>query len=793
MVIMSMAWPTHEDGRIFSRMPNEPDLDTLTYWVTRLEPLIRAESDEEIIIVFCNRTGVEGETVYAGTSAVIGVKDGEVNVYGLLGRGEKELLIVDTDNPPFAKLIYRPDGESIVPSQLGELGDKTDVQVPPPPPVGGVSNPIRAERSKLRGTDGLTPASNEDEATKKVDIRHPIDTRLDSSKPNTRKNKPRSPKIQIPYSPSLAEVAAKLLEDAAKGQGTSLPGIPTPTGPSPTPQSVRPQLGEPELAKQKGNQHIATPHPNTRPSNDTCLFGGHVLVSNELFSPITSFEEPTPASPRYFWIPPDSLLKSPDPPRDWTHALPASPTFTVKAAIPAREACQQGQAIRTGSPTSPRGLTLSASRSTQPTSHQVSNSTDDPLLIRSGSVSPENDPAKVSSSQSRNASRMGSLEVSNSSLAWCPDINALNQRPDSISFQPAATSQQNMGSIVSGGNQPERPSSPKSRNASRSRPWLPTDDLVASQVQGSFARPELVSASPSLDGTGTPQQLSNCLYNNPEDASRPRVRQAHHIRNFSNSGAAYERPGSRQDTSLGSRIDRPQSCAAFESQAPDIPDAVSDGVSYRRASRGRQPASEGPFVDQKHVTVLGRSQSRRGLNKEDMARGQPLGPRSDSSQRRHGLLDVDIVRVSLNLPVHRDYQDEHSATRSAADTVEIVEIIRPSPSCPVHGKRRPTSSHQAMNRLSDRSGPSSIPEHQVGAACDASDKTSAVCGSSMQSTKSSQVSPAKPKFEPSTPEALVISPNDNETIPNTASTAPVVKSTLGFEQNTMDRPRSAFW
>lgn len=81
--------------------------ETLTYWVQRMEPLIRAETEEEIIIVFCNRCGLEDETVYAGSSAVIGIKQGEVCVYGLLGRCEKSVLVVDTDNPPLGKLILQ--------------------------------------------------------------------------------------------------------------------------------------------------------------------------------------------------------------------------------------------------------------------------------------------------------------------------------------------------------------------------------------------------------------------------------------------------------------------------------------------------------------------------------------------------------------------------------------------------------------------------------------------------------------------------------------------------------------
>ncbi|KAI5924155.1 carbon-nitrogen hydrolase [Camillea tinctor] len=111
VVIVSMAWLTREDGVSFSCRPKEPDMETLTYWITRLEPLIRAETDEEIIVIFANRTGIEDDAVYAGTSAVIGIKNGEVTVYGLLGRGEKELLVVDTDKPGFAKLVYRPDDD----------------------------------------------------------------------------------------------------------------------------------------------------------------------------------------------------------------------------------------------------------------------------------------------------------------------------------------------------------------------------------------------------------------------------------------------------------------------------------------------------------------------------------------------------------------------------------------------------------------------------------------------------------------------------------------------------------
>lgn len=108
LVILSMAWLTREDARSYSRVPRDPDMETLSYWLARLEPVIRAGAKEEIIVVLANRCGVEDEAVYAGTSVVLGIHLGEVKVYGILGRGEEELLVVDTSNSPQAKILCEP-------------------------------------------------------------------------------------------------------------------------------------------------------------------------------------------------------------------------------------------------------------------------------------------------------------------------------------------------------------------------------------------------------------------------------------------------------------------------------------------------------------------------------------------------------------------------------------------------------------------------------------------------------------------------------------------------------------
>jgi protein N-terminal amidase len=139
LVVLSMAWLTREEARSFSRLPREPDMETLSYWLTRLEPLIRAETEDEIIVVIANRTGTEEEAVYAGTSVVLGMQAGEVKVYGILGRGEKELLVVDTSVPPTAKLVSerKPDNPTV---QKSSVDSKHEAKAVDPPRLSASSD-----------------------------------------------------------------------------------------------------------------------------------------------------------------------------------------------------------------------------------------------------------------------------------------------------------------------------------------------------------------------------------------------------------------------------------------------------------------------------------------------------------------------------------------------------------------------------------------------------------------------------------------------------------------------------
>ena len=52
-----MAWLTQQDQAAFTPFAQDPDMDTLTYWVQRLEPRIRSESEEETILVIGRASG----------------------------------------------------------------------------------------------------------------------------------------------------------------------------------------------------------------------------------------------------------------------------------------------------------------------------------------------------------------------------------------------------------------------------------------------------------------------------------------------------------------------------------------------------------------------------------------------------------------------------------------------------------------------------------------------------------------------------------------------------------------
>lgn len=116
LVVLSMAWLTHDLPEDIALEADRPDGSTVAYWLDRLSPLTRAalDVDEEVLVVIANRIGTEvnevktihakngqvvelGDSVsYAGSSCIMRFRGGEASILDMLGKGEKALLLVDT-------------------------------------------------------------------------------------------------------------------------------------------------------------------------------------------------------------------------------------------------------------------------------------------------------------------------------------------------------------------------------------------------------------------------------------------------------------------------------------------------------------------------------------------------------------------------------------------------------------------------------------------------------------------------------------------------------------------------
>jgi predicted amidohydrolase len=89
LILILMAWlyPAELDRKCMAFSES-----TLMYWMKRLDPIVW---DTRIrVVVCCNRTGEEEGAVYAGTSAVCRVGNGEVHLLSVMGR-EEGVITVD--------------------------------------------------------------------------------------------------------------------------------------------------------------------------------------------------------------------------------------------------------------------------------------------------------------------------------------------------------------------------------------------------------------------------------------------------------------------------------------------------------------------------------------------------------------------------------------------------------------------------------------------------------------------------------------------------------------------------
>ncbi|KAK0909495.1 hypothetical protein LTR02_004359 [Friedmanniomyces endolithicus] len=127
LVVLSMAWLTRLSEQELAVEPEKPDMETVAYWLERFYPLLHAGAGEEVVVVFANRCGTEGNQVrygsvqvesaheevepgdrvcYAGSSCAMRIQGGQVRMFekaghevAILGEGEEGVLVVDTEQP----------------------------------------------------------------------------------------------------------------------------------------------------------------------------------------------------------------------------------------------------------------------------------------------------------------------------------------------------------------------------------------------------------------------------------------------------------------------------------------------------------------------------------------------------------------------------------------------------------------------------------------------------------------------------------------------------------------------
>ncbi|KAH6686336.1 N-terminal amidase [Plectosphaerella plurivora] len=738
LVIVTMAWMTREDGRMFSRMPNEPDMDTLTYWVTRLEPLIRAEKDEELIVVFCNRTGIEGEAVYAGTSAVIGVQDGEVKVYGVLGRGEKELLVVDTENPPYAKLIYRPE------TSVSEAHSELQRAVPP-------VSPPADKKSAKEPEQGAGGSSSTNTKASKVPSREPT--------PAAKQERQR-PSIQIPS----YESSTSANNSATTAKSTSS-DVPTPSAPSPTPSSLRPKLTIPQSPPITWQNSPAVPmsaqssysihsihsvhsvrsttsiKSNERPPEDSTpyphsgvplsgyprkkIYGGNVTIShNQPFTPITPFEDASPMATRQHW-PNSAVGLTPvdfaqddafgsSPPRrrrafqDWPQLKPRTDQPVPKPTEPQAQQSAQSVVSSAASLGKLAGVSAEKSQQTaQPAAPQNSQRTATPRLIdvdppgyglgrnsprptpsadetkTADAEHPSSDdnsqhPARPSSPKSRNASRTGVRDRSDSSMGYHDPTIDIEQLLESIT-QRAESVNKNRGADSP---YPTSSTPANARASSRTRAADSGTSIV-------------IGANASIYGTDPSRT-----------PARPLSRLAQHGRSTS--------------------ISKEQQPGAERSRTPLGGDQTSRGV-----SRGRRPITHVAFATQGQFESPSDSPSSSGKESRDRNR---RGSATRRTSQNH-TADFEIIEsiVCPNCPVHSRPPNEPSRNSGSGSEDQ------PMPSPPV---------------AAATPSPSKTTDHELERSASLDSRASGL-DSQADTIDNTGGTPSTPEFDPRTPKAMV--------------------------------------
>src|SRR3569833_303708 len=718
-----MAWLTREDSRLFSQTPQEPDMETLTYWVQRLEPLIRAEKKGEIIVIFCNRTGNEDDVFYAGTSAVLGIKEGEVNVYGLLGRGVKELLVVDTDAIPYAQLVQRPDNQAAVPASPTAAPSQSPVPSNPESQGSIQSSDVGASKggsSRSSEPRAAIAEAPESQNTKALGL----DTAQPSSG-STRKQRP-TPRITIPQQPTRysrqgQQRPTSMVEDS--------PTIPTPTAPSPPPLSMRPHVELPWAPPAKGR----TDAPYLRDD------------------PPKPAEESDSQTPEFFRIPADQMFQTPEESRRST-SHPEASTGSLAALV------KIDHGVQGNGPNAPRAAGVQVSLPQSDESLRYSETEPMVPISRRERTTPRPDSRTSRSTKNRTprqpeSSSRSRAERRASELDDRTEFADISRRPDALGRRSESAVEARSSRAHDRERISDRRPSPKSRNASRSRP-AETEEPAGADRAADITRACIpIVASPSI--------LLSTL--------------------------AGIRAGQRfpVDEGIGRR---PLSRSRAQSNMDD-PSQARSGT----AGTARQPqhAARSP-----EDSPYGRVPSRSRQPRAAACSRRPSQSRAVS----RGRLPGDAM-MTPPARAHSAAQDWRSSSRPVTKEDEIIAVIEfDSGGCRVEGvglfPQDIGSSGAAAAEISS-TPPTPTPGATSTTSAAVSDTCPTIGGCSVQ-TVATPREPPTPLFDPKTPKAMVFNLKEvQEAVVQSDGLTPPKLETLKTNKQhlivDMARPKSAVW
>lgn len=396
----------------------------------------------------------------------------------------KDVLVVDTDNGPFAKLVQRAEHEGECSSQV----------------LGGA----RKGRNHTRADSTTSNSEQKAKIHTTRGQRRPSPTPGLSNKP--KRTKPESPKIRIPetepYKSQFASYKFPIDES---------PGVATPTCPSPTPLDQRPKLTSPS-PKPPGH-HVDTPYPRDESTQDRPhIYGGHVSVD----SPVSRAVSPSTSlvPDKYFRFTSARPLRSPMESRFPQVYPPASPALSSPVASSLvsinSKGTTGGRSFSGSKKHSPAPSTTHRRKpegSVQGSEKAKQNSTDD--------QDKEVLPPRPSSPKSRNASRTGRPTYNRrTSEPQQPNLADLGQRLESISRRPGSA-------MDSRGNDSDgsRQGRARARQTSNARPV--GTPLSADNKLDRFANKETpFTESPSVMGEEIVRSQSDLFKNRGQNFSR---------------------------------------------------------------------------------------------------------------------------------------------------------------------------------------------------------------------------------------------------------------------------------